>query len=141
MKTLIIYYSYTGKTKKLAQHLADKEQTDMIELKDQKRPSTIGAYVAGSLSARRQKQAKLQPFKADFSAYEKIIVAMPVWAGFPAPAFNNIVALLPSGKQVEIIMTSGGGDSGDTQKRVRAMLSEKGCTLAGFQDVKASEIG
>ncbi|MCP1103379.1 VIT1/CCC1 family predicted Fe2+/Mn2+ transporter [Aequitasia blattaphilus] len=135
MKTLIIFYSYTGKTRELAQTLATKESADIIELKDQKRPSTIGAYVVGSLSAMRQKQAKLQPFQADFSAYEKIIIAMPLWAGFPAPAFNNIIPALPSGKQIEIIITSGSGNSGDTQKRVQTMLSEKSCTLVGFRDV------
>lgn len=140
MKTLVIFYSYTGKTKHLAQELASKEQADIIEVKYNKRPSIVGAYVAGSLAARRQKPAKLQPFNTDFSAYDSITIAMPIWAGFPAPAFNNISAALPSGKQVQIIMTSGGGDSGNTRTRVEAMLSEKNCVLTHYQDIKASEI-
>lgn len=140
MKTLVIFYSYTGKTKKLAQDLANKEQADMVEVNYIKRPSTLGAYVAGSLAARRQKSVKLQPLRCDFSAYDKIVIAVPIWAGFPAPPFHNIAAALPGGKQVECIMTSGSGASGDTRKRVEAMLAEKGCELVGFRDVKASEI-
>lgn len=137
MNTIVVYYSYTGFTKKLAEELAGKEGYALLELKDQKRPSTIGAYVAGSLKARRGKPAKLQAFHEDFSAFDKIVIAMPVWAQFPAPAFNNIIAALPAKKKVHIIMTSGSGNSGDTRKNAEAMLNEKDCTLDQFQDVKA----
>lgn len=140
MKTLIIYYSYTEKTKKLAEALAKTEGADIIEVKYQKRPSKVCAYVKGSFAARKQKQADLQPFQADFAAYDKIIIAAPVWAQYPAPAFNNIMAALPGGKKVEIIMTSGSGNSGNTRKLAEAALVEKGCELIGFKDIKAAEI-
>lgn len=140
MKSLVIYYSYTGSTKKLAEDLATKENAHITEVKYVKRPSTLGAYISGSLAARGQKEAKLQEFDSDFSGYEKIIIAMPVWAGFPAPPFNNIMKSLPSGIEVEIIMTSGGGSSGKTKELIEATLKEKGCRLVNFQDVKASDI-
>lgn len=140
MSTLIIFYSYTGKAKKLAETLAAQKGADILELKDEKRPSVFRAYVAGSLAARKQKQATLLPFHADFAAYEQILIIMPVWAGFPAPAFNNVTAALPAGKKVEIIMTSGGGDSGKVRVLAEATLKEKGCELVGFEDVKAKTI-
>lgn len=140
MQTLVIFYSYTGKAKKLAKETADKEQADIIELKYIRRPSVFGAYLMGSMAARQQKQAKLQPYNEDFSSYDKIIIVMPVWAQFPAPAFNNIIDKLPEGKKVEIIMTSGSGNSGSIKEDAKKILSEKKCELVGFRDVKSGEM-
>ena len=107
MKTLIIYYSYTGKTRAIAEELAKKESADIVEVKEKKTRSKFNAYVFGCFAAMRQKKADLEPFNIDFSVYKKIIIAMPIWAGSPAPPFNNIIELLPNDKTIELIMTSG----------------------------------
>lgn len=137
MKTLVIYYSYTGKTKKIAEGLAKKESADMIEVKEKKTRSKFSAYVFGSLAARGQKQTALQPFDADFSAYDKIIIAMPIWAGYPAPAMNNIISLLPKGKKIELIMTYGSGNSKSTSEKTKALIEAKGCDIVKYEDIKA----
>jgi flavodoxin len=137
MKTLVIYYSYTGKTKRIAEDLAKKESADLIEVKEKKPRSKFNAYVFGSFAARGQKQAELQPFSSDFSAYDKIIIAMPIWAGYPAPAMNTIISLLPKDKKIELIMTSGSGSSQSTSEKTKALIEAKGCTVIKYEDIKA----
>ncbi len=137
MKTLVVYYSYTGKTKKIAEGLAKKESADVIEVKEKKTRSKFNAYVFGSLAARGQKQAGLQPFDADFSAYDTIIIAMPIWAGYPAPAMNTIISLLPTGKKIELIMTSGSGNSKSTCEKIKALIKARGCDVVKYEDIKA----
>jgi len=136
MKTLVIYYSYTGKTKKLAEETAKKENADIIEVKEKKKPSKVKAYVLGSFAARGQKEANLLPYDCDFSAYDKIIIAIPIWAAFPAPPFNNIVKALPSGKDVDLIMTSGSGSSSRTAEQTKKLVEDRGCRVIKYLDVK-----
>lgn len=136
MKTLTIYYSYTGKTKKIAESAAKQEAADLIEVREKNTRSKFNAYVFGSLAARRQKQSDLQPFNADFSVYDKIIIAMPIWAGYPAPAMNTIINLLPKGKNVALIMTSGSGSSKGTSEKTKSLIAAKACDVVSYQDVK-----
>lgn len=136
MKTLVIYYSYTGKTKKAAEELAKKEKADILEVKEKKRRSTVNAYVLGSFAAMRQKQADILPIDKDFSAYGKIIITMPIWAGHPAPAFNNVVDKLPKGKEIALMFTSGSGSSKGSAEKTKALVEAKGCKVIKYEDVR-----
>lgn len=138
MKTVVIYYSYTGKTRTLAEKKARKEKAELIEIKEQKARSTIGAYVAGSLAARRQKKSVILEIALDLSAFERIIIMVPLWAGFPAPAFNNILELLPKGCSVELIITSGSGNSGGSKDKTITLAASRGIKVVKYQDVKTA---
>lgn len=105
MKTLIMYYSYTGNTKRHAQKIAQQENADLIEIKDIKRPSTAGAYAIAAI----RKRQPIEPIAVDFSLYDKIIIMSPVWGLGPAPAVDNVIELLPAGMHFEF--TAVGGDA------------------------------
>lgn len=139
MKTAVVYYSYTGNTRELASQKAEEEKADLFEVKEAKQRSVFSAYVFGSFSAMRQKKAAVLPVTFSLSDYDKIIVAVPIWAGSPAPAFHNILELIPAGKKVELIFTSGSGDSGRSKSKTLALAAQKGLTVTGYQDVKTAK--
>lgn len=136
MKTLVIFYSYTGKTREIAKETAEREKAELLELKEKKARSKFAAYTLGCFAAMRQKEAKLLEFDGDFSAYDKIIIMMPVWASFPAPPFNNIIKLLPSGKDIELVLTSQSGDSSGSAEKTKALIAAKGCNVVKYEDIK-----
>ena len=137
MKTLVVYYSYTGKTKKIAQDLAKEKGAEIIELQEKAKRSKFNAYVFGSMAARGQKSVELQNDKIDFSAFDSIVIAMPIWAGYPAPAINNIIQALPGGKKIELIMISGSGSSKGSAEKTKALIEAKGCSVEKYQDIKS----
>lgn len=136
MKTLVIYYSYTGNTKRLAERLSQETQVDLYELKDRKRPGKVKVCVAGCIAALRMKHWPVAPIEADLHAYEKIIIMAPVWAGHPVPQINTVLDMLAAGTTVEVIMVSQSGSSAAKEK-IEAILSQKHCKLSGYQNVKA----
>lgn len=136
MKTLVIFYSYTGNTKRLAQELAEKESADIAEVKDVNRPGKVKAYLAGCFAAMRGKPWKIQPLSADLAAYDRLILLSPVWAGNPPPAVNALLEQLPDGKTVFIKMVSASGKSG-CRERLEAVIKSKSCTIENFEDIKA----
>lgn len=136
MKTLVIYYSYTGKTCTIALEKAKEVQGDCIRLYDAKKKSKLNVYTAGIYSAKSRKMAQLQTFVVDFTLYDKIIIAMPLWAGFPAPPFNNILPLLPNGKEVEVIITSGSGNSSKSEPFTKDVIQKQGCTLCAYINIQ-----
>ena len=136
MKALVIYYSYSGKTKAVAEMQAGKESADLIEVKETTVRSKFKAYSLGCIAAVQRKQVDLQPFDSDFSTYDKIIIAMPIWAGHPAPAINRIISMLPKGKMVELIMTSRTGNSRKSEAGTKALIEARGCSVVSYRDVK-----
>lgn len=138
MKTLVVYYSMSGKTRKAATERATKEDADILEVKKQKPYSVITAFLFGARAAMAQKTVEIGALKCDFAAYDKIILAAPIWGGFPAPPINNVIAMLPAGKEVEFIFTSGGGGSAKCLDKVKALIEKQDCKFVGYADIKVN---
>jgi len=131
MKTIIMYYSHSGNTKALATKKAQELGADMEELIEIEKPFIpVGIYRAVN-----RVRAKIQPFQAELDEYDKIIIMSPVWAGHPVSAIYSLIDRLPSGKQVELIMTSGGGSTKNSTEGTKALVAERGCEVVGYADV------
>ena len=136
MKTLILYYSYTGNTRAIAEELAKNESADIVEIKDVKRPGKIKAYTAGILASIRGKAWKIQPLSVNMTDYDRLILLSPVWASNPPPAVNALLELLPADKTVSVKMISQSGKS-ECKERLESILTNKGCTLESLEDISA----
>lgn len=136
-KNLILYYSYTGNTAKMAKKLAEKRGGDLFEVRDVKRPSKLAAFTAGGLRALLGKPWPIEPVPLDLAGYAQITIMSPIWAGRPTPAINSLFALLPPGKKVEVVMVSGSGKCA-CMEQIEALLEAKSCTLTNFRSVRGS---
>ena len=139
MKTIILYYSFSGKTKALAIQKANELGAAIEEIIDVKKPSKLKALTAGIHKAVKRKKAEIQPLKSALADYDHIIIMVPVWASHPAPAFNNIIEHIPSGKKIELIMVSAGGGTKSSAEGTKALIAARGCELTGYADVKAAQ--
>jgi len=137
MKTIILYYSFSGRTKMLAVKKAFEINADIEEITEVKKPSMFTAFIPGVFRAIKRKKAKIKPIAADMANYDQITIMAPVWASHPAPAFNNIAEHIPSGKKIEIIMVSAGGGSKDSMKKTIKLFTDRGCEVVNYADVTA----
>jgi len=140
MKQLVVYYSYSGDTAKIAGKLAEKRGCELLEIKDVTRPGTFKAYTAGSFAAMKGKSWEIQPLALDLAEYDRITILAPVWAGGPAPQINSLLERLPDAKFVEIVMVSGSGKS-SCRKKLEERLNAKGCALVSFKNVRGKLAG
>jgi len=138
MKTAVVFYSFTGMTKKFAEDEARRDNAELIEIKEKKPYSKPGAYIFGSLHARGRKKAVIEPGTADFDSFDRILVAVPLWAGFPAPPFNNILELLPGNTEIELFITSASGNSGGSKEKTISFAASKNIRIVKYQDIKTT---
>jgi len=136
MKTIILYYSWSGKTKTLAVKKAGETGADIEEIKEVKRPSGFGAFFIGAPKAMKREKTEIKPISANIESYDQIIIMAPIWASHPAPAFNNIVELIPSGKKIELFMVSAGGGTKKTQQKTTELFTIRGCEVVSYTDIK-----
>ncbi|MDR1754639.1 MAG: hypothetical protein LBR74_07025 [Eubacterium sp.] len=135
MKTLIVFYSYSGRTKALVQSVTPDKHCDVAEIKDIRRPGLFKAFIMGCPAAIKGKAWPIQSIGSDLSDYDSLILYSPVWAGNPPPAVNALLEQLPKGKAVSVKMLSGSGNS-RCRPRIESVINEKGCKMESFENIK-----
>ena len=111
-KTLILYYSQTGTTEKVAQELQSKLNADM-ELIGLENPysGTYGESVARVAKERESGVLpELLPLKADIAKYDTIFLGYPIWFGTYAMPIASLVKEYDfEGKHIVTFCTFGSG--------------------------------
>ena len=135
MKTVIIYFTFGGSTKIEAERLAAEFNVPLCRVKEAHDRSFLAAFVPGGFLAMHRETVAIQPLDIELNDYNRIIIGCPVWAGYPAPAFNAIVERLPEGKEVELFLCSGGGGTQKSEQGTKALIEKMGCTVLSSRDV------
>ena len=81
MSILVVYYSRSGMTKKIAQAIAEKlgaDQEEIISLEERK---GLTGYLKSGQEAAQKKLAKIKPPEKKVGDYDLVIVGTPVWVG------------------------------------------------------------
>lgn len=81
MKILVVYYSRSGFTKKVANKIAETLSADIEQLIDKNKRKGFFGFLFSGYEAVTKKEAKILPLEKDPQDYELVIVCSPVWAG------------------------------------------------------------
>jgi flavodoxin len=132
MKTCIVYTSYSGNTRSVAETVCDALGGELIEVVSKEYTSKISAYTIGCYRAMKGMSDPIEPKTIDVAAGDVIVIGTPVWAGKATPAINAAVAALDGcmGKKAVIFATCG-KDGGETLPIIKKALEAKGVTVAG----------
>ncbi|KAJ5071981.1 exported protein-related [Anaeramoeba ignava] len=92
-KILIVFHSRSGNTKKIAQEIQNKFkkefETDLEEIKTEKRYSKLGIIFAAGKDAMTKKLTNIAPPQKDVSQYSTVVVGTPIWAWTITPAVRT----------------------------------------------------
>ena len=139
MKTIVLYYSYSGHTKKVAEKLARTQGAELVEIKTKVRRPMPLLFVYDCALALMHKTTAIEPIQQDLSAYDMITLASPVWASNPTPAFNAALKLVPKGKKLQVVLVSGSGSTKRSIVATKHRIKDQGCKLMSYEDVKQPE--
>jgi flavodoxin len=92
-KNLVVYYSYEGSTRVIAQTIAEVLDADMIECKPLKDISSKSfmKYVWGGRQVVFKQHPQLKTFEQNPDDYDMVIIGTPVWAFTYAPAIRSFL--------------------------------------------------
>lgn len=91
MKTLIIYYSRTGITKKVAEQLQGAFQADIEEVFDTIDRSGVKGYILSGRDASFNIAARIKEIKSNLKEYDLIIIGTPIWAFTMATPIRSLI--------------------------------------------------
>lgn len=78
-RVLVVYYSRTGTTKRVAGAIAAAAGADLEEISDRTKRTGLLGYLRSGYEAARRRQIPIGPAIRDPSTYDLVIVGTPVW--------------------------------------------------------------
>ena len=112
MKPLVVYYSLTGKTRLVAQVIAEALNATLVEIEERRPIPMPFVYLSGSFAAFMNWGSKINPIAVDLKQYERIFIGSPIWGSRTAPAINSFIYKANfEGRSIIPFFTMGGDNS------------------------------
>jgi len=73
MKTLIVFFSLTGNTRKIAQAISDELDGTLEEIQDTRNRNGIAGYLLSIMEAIFKKRSKIQEVERAFSLLDELL--------------------------------------------------------------------
>lgn len=141
MKSLVVYYSLTGKTKMVAQAIAEALNATLMEITE-RRPIPIPfVYLSGGFRAMTNRGSKINPIDVDLKQYERIFIGSPTWGSRPAPAVNSFIYQTNfEGRSIIPFFTMGGDNAEGALANITVKIERSQGKVAGSFAISSSRV-
>ena len=142
MSILIVYYSRTGYTKKVAEAMARSSDANLEEIFSKGSRKGLSGYLKSGKEAVRKELAEIEETKNDPSEYDVVIIGTPVWVGnMASPVRTYLNHNLGRFKQVAFFSTQGSTKDQKVFNELREVLGKDplGALKLGTKEVAKGE--
>ena len=111
-KSVVVYYSFEGSTKKIAELIAKTTNSDIIVIEPLKELKSKGfsKYIWGGKDVVMGKKPPIKSIDTNFNDYDLIFLGSPTWVSTYAPPVKTFIdELKVSGKDIAYFYSHEGG--------------------------------
>lgn len=121
MSTLVVFYSRTGTTRRVAETLARALAADLEEIREKRDRLGVRGYLRSGFDAGLQRWVPIEPLGRDPGRYDLVVVGTPVWnMSLSAPVRTFLANNARRPPELAFFLTEGG--TGD--RRVFRQMEE-----------------
>jgi flavodoxin len=131
MKTLTVYYSRSGNTKKVAEAISKNLGGDIEEITESLgRGGPIG-WLRSGREATEEMTASINPPKNDPAGYDLLIIGTPIWGGkLSSPVRAYLTKITGKTKRIAYFVTMMGNDDSTTYAAMEKITGHPVATLS-----------
>lgn len=123
-KTLIVYFSWSGNTRAVANTIQDLTGYDMVEIEVEEPYSSV--YNEVTARARQELDNDIRPALVtqveNMEEYDTLIVGTPIWGSRLAPPVKSFLAMYDlTGKKIAPFCTHGGSGTAQSVNDIRSV--------------------
>lgn len=108
MSILVVYYSRSGTTEKIARVLAEKLEADLEEIVSKNKRKGLIGYLRSGQEAAQKKLTEINKSEKNPSDYDLVIIGTPVWVGtMSSPVRSYLNHYLGKFRKVAFFSTQG----------------------------------
>ena len=125
-RMLVVFYSRSGKTRRVAEALAEALKCDLEEITEPKPRTGFLGYLRSLLEARRKRPSIIAPNKHDVLSYDLVVIGTPVWAwSLSSPVRAYLMTTAGQLPDVAFFCTLGGKGSESTFAQMTAVAGKQ----------------
>ncbi|MCB2172441.1 flavodoxin domain-containing protein [archaeon] len=138
MKTVIVYFSRAGHTRKVTNALSEHLNADTAEITEQKKRNGMLGFIRSGRESMANKIPEIEPITTNISDYDRVIIAAPIWAGnLSTPARAFLIKHKDQIKEAAFCITMNGKDP---EKALATMKELSGKTPIATVALRAENI-
>lgn len=125
IKSLVIYYSFEGNTRLMAESMAQALDADLLPLVPEKEMESKGfsKYLWGGGQVMMKRKPALIPFQVNPLDYDLILIGTPVWAWTFSPPVATLFQKIDFTNKHIALFTCHGGQNAKTFQHLKKQLS------------------
>jgi flavodoxin len=132
-RILVVYYSMSGNTARVALDLAKMIDADIESLRDRHHGVGFFGLLKAAWHALRRVPAQLGPLRHDPADYALTLIGTPVWAGQMTPAVRAyLLQCAARFTNVAFFVTSGGTPAAKVVPAMEGLAGRKAVAFEGF---------
>ena len=126
MKILIVYYSFDGNCKYVAEEISKSVNAEILELKPKTdaKDKSILKHIFGGKQAFVNEKTELFPFEKNIDSYDFIFLGTPVWKLNYAPALKTFLSENKIKEKKVALFCCGKGGMGKALENMKKELLE-----------------
>jgi len=138
MKSLVVFYSLTGKTRLVSKTIAEALDVALVEIEEAKpRKRGLLTYLTGGFAAVTNKGSNISPINVNLKQHDTIFIGSPIWASRPTPAVNSFIYKTDfEGKSIVPFFTMGGNNSDKALENITTKIERSQGRVVGSFAVK-----
>lgn len=126
-KALVVYFSWSGNTRVVANTIQDLTGYDMVEIEVEEPYSSV--YNEVTARARQELDNDIRPALVtrveNMDEYDTLIVGTPIWSGRLAPPVKSFLAMYDlAGKKIAPFCTHGGSGTARSVNNIRSVCPD-----------------
>jgi len=126
MKTLIVYFTRTGNTKKIVDKLQTELTADVEKITEEGSRRGLFGWLKSGRQGGSKADVEINPLKADLSSYGLVVMASPVWSGsMSAPMRAFIKKYREALPETAVFLTHDSPDVTDAFTDIEELLSNE----------------
>lgn len=125
-KTIVVFYSKSGTTKKVSNNISELKGWDIVEIHDTKNRKGIIGFIIGGRDAMKKKLTTIEKINKNLLEYDKVVIGTPVWASNIPPAIRTFVTEYKDMiKSISTFTTKGGAGEDAVVSEIEAIAGKK----------------
>jgi flavodoxin len=126
MKTLVVFYSRDGTTRKVANTVSEVLKCDTEELVDKRKRIGFFGYMRAGFDATFRRLTTIEEPKKDPNSYELIVIGTPIWSSKMAPAIRTyLIKHKDQLKNVAFFCSTGSGRNDNMFAEMQSICNKK----------------
>ena len=128
-RLLVVFYSRTGTTKKVAEAITAKLDCDIEEIIDTKSRRGLLGFLRSGLEATLKRLTTIEEIKNDPASYDVVIIGTPVWNGTMSSAIRTYLSQYKEDLQNIAFFCTQGSSGDNTFKEMESLCGKKPLAL------------